>query len=178
MIKLNPKSNPKEFIRNLSADEAFLVLQKLYLENPDLEKVICKTALKVISNVDAEEIANDLYYDLGELDLDDLFARSGRNQYGYVDPNDESWVMFEEVVEPYICEMEKYNKRKLPHIVKEYCIGIIDGLIEFKKEPNTDFYDWIQDAPLDHISYVVDCYKKTKPDMKDLEEITKKVEEL
>ena len=178
MIKLNATNNPKDFIRNLSADEAFLVLQKLFRENPDLEKVICDTALKVVSNVDAEEIAGDLYYDLQSLDLDDLSARSGRKEYGYVDPHDESWVMFEEVVEPYISEMEKYNKRELPHIVKEYCIGIIDGLSEFGKEADTEFSDWIKDAPLEHISYVVDCYKKTKPDRKDLDEITKKVEVL
>ena len=178
MIKLNPTSNPKNLIQTLSKDESFIVLQKLFRENPDLEKVICETALKVVSNVDAEKISNNLYNDLLSLDVDELYARSGNGRYGYVDPNEESWVMFEEVVEFYIGEMEKHHQRKLPHIVKEYCIGIINGLIKFSEEANTEFSEWVEDAPLDHIDYVIDCYEKTKPEAKDLDQIMSNVEEL
>ena len=171
MVKLNPVRNPKDFIRNLSPDEAFLVLQKLFVEHPDLEEIICNTALKVVSNVDAEEIKNDLYGDLLSLDVEDLYARSGNGSYGYVCPHDESWGMFEEQVEPYIGEMEKYHQRGLPHLVKEYCIGIIKGLVKFGEEGMTEFSDWVEDAPWDFIPNVVDCYKKTQPDKKDIEEV-------
>ena len=56
--------------------------------------------------------------------------------------------MFEEVVEPYIGEIQKYRQRELPHIVKEYCIGIIDGLVNYNEEPDTEFWEWIQDSRL------------------------------
>ena len=167
----------ESLVENLSYDEAFLILQKLFLENPDLEELIQETAIKVVSNVDAEEIANCLYDDLISLDMEELSNRSGSSRYGYVDPNDESWVMFEEAVEPYISEMRKYHQREMPHAVKVYCIGIIEGLVMFKKA-DTDFLEWVADAPLDYISYVVDEYKELLPDVDDVEEVVEVVEAL
>jgi len=164
-------------MKNLSPDEAFLILQKLFLENPDLEELIQETAIKVVSNVDAEEIANGLHDDLVFLDVEDLYNRAGSSSYGYVDPNDESWVMFEEAVEPYISEMKKYHQREMPHEVKAYCIGIIEGLVMFKKA-DTDFLEWVADAPLDYISHVVDEYKELLPDVDDVEEVVAVVEAL
>lgn len=173
---MNPTTNLKDFIKNLSSDEAFLTLQKLFFENPDLEEIIQKTALKVVSNVDAEEIANDLYDELLSLDVDDLSNRSGSGRYGYVDPHEESWVMFEETIEPYISEMRKYHQRELPHAVKEYCIGIIEGLMMFDRA-NSEFLEWVSDVQ-EYIPYVVEEYKKMQPDIKDVAEVVKIIEEL
>jgi len=174
---LSPTSNVKGFIRNLSSDEAFLILQKLFFENPDLEKLIYQTALKVVSNVDAEEIANDLHDDLQSLDTDELFNRSGSSRHGYIEPHDEAWVMFEETVEPYISEMKKYHQREISHAVKEYCLGIIEGLMMFEKE-GSEFSEWVENAPKESISYVIDEYKQLQPSVKDVVEIMKKMEEL
>ena len=177
MIKLNSAYNSEDFIEDfiedLTAEEAFLVLRKLFLENPNLKQIIYNTALKVVTTVDAEEIANELCDDLLSVEVEDLYDRSGSGRYGYVHPHDEAWVMFDEQIEPYLDEMEKYHKRELPHIVKEYCIGIIKGLMEFSEEATTEFSDWVADAPSDYISRVVDSYKKMQPDMKDVEEVMK-----
>ena len=174
---LNPKNDLKNFIINLSRDETYLILQKLFVENPSLEKLIQKTAIKVVSNVDGEIVANSLHDDLVSLELEELFSRSGSNSYGYVDPHDESWVMFEEAVEPFIREMKKFHQREMPHVTKEYCIGIIKGLVKFSMA-DTEFLEWIAEAPLEHISYVVDEYRKLQPDENDVKEVEKIVAEL
>jgi len=103
----------KSFLQGLSADEAFKVLMLFIDENPSLMKIVHDIAMKVVGNVDADKISGDVFCDLESLDLDSLSGRSGRTRYGYVDPADASWEMFEEELEPYIYEMKKNQQLSL-----------------------------------------------------------------
>ena len=81
-------------------------------------------------------------------------GRSGRTRYGYVDPGDAAWEMFEEALNPFIDEMKKNQKRALPAVAKTYCIGIIKGLWRFDEESVSDFIDWVTDAPREYVHTV------------------------
>jgi hypothetical protein len=122
--------------------------------------------------------ASDSRCALASLDVDDLFSRSGRTRYGYTDPADESWVMFEEALEPFIDEMKLYQKRAMPDIAKAYCAGIIKGIWEFERGSYSDFADWVVDAPGENIDNVFDEWKKGKPNESDIEEIGQIIAEI
>jgi hypothetical protein len=170
-MMLLSRSEMKKFVQGLNTDEAARILRALLDEAPDLTKKIYDTALKLVSGVDPDSIKEDVCYELDILDLDELSSRSGRTRYGYVDPHDAVWEMFEEALDPFIDEMKKNQQRKLPAVAKIHCIGIIKGLWSYEKESVSDFKDWVPDAPGEYIQHVIDEWKKGNPSDEDIAEV-------
>jgi len=161
----------KSFLQGLNADEASQVLRVLLEDSPDLLKKAYEIAIKVVGDVDAEKISNDVFCELDSLDVDVLSGRSGRTRYGYVDPADASWEMFEEALDPFIHEMKKNQQRAQPAVAKAYCIGIINGLRAYEEGSRSEFADWVTDAPGEYIDTVVEEWKKGDPSGADIADV-------
>ena len=140
-----------------------LVSPRVCEENPNLLKKAYNIAVALTDNVDESRVMNDVYYALNALDVDDLYSRSGRTRYGYAEPHEVSWEMFEEAISPFIDEMKKLQNRNQPAAAKTYCIGIIKGLWRFDEDSSSDFKDWACDAPHEYVSTVVDEWEKGNP---------------
>ena len=165
------RSEMKRFIHSLNTNDKAHVIGLLLDNNPDLTKIIYDTAMGVVVGMDSGCIESDVYSELNRLDLDDLSGRSGRTEYGYVDPHDAAWGMFEEALDPFINEMKKNQERALPAVAKTHCIGIIKGLMRYDKDPNDDFKDWVIDAPGEYIDTVIYEWKKGNPSDEDIAEV-------
>jgi tRNA isopentenyl-2-thiomethyl-A-37 hydroxylase MiaE len=165
------RSEMKNFIQSLSADEASQVLRGLLHDHPDLTKKAYDIAMEIVGEVDADAIMSEVFNELDSLDIDDLNARSGRTRYGYVDPVDAAWELVEEALEPFINEMRINQQRGLPVAAKTYCIGIIKGLWKYEKESSSDLADWVPDARSEFIHTVVDEWKCGNPDDDDIAEV-------
>ena len=161
----------KSFIQNLSSDEASQVLKTLLDDNPELMKKAYEIALKTADDVDIDSIMDDVCSELDSLDVDDLYCHSGKTRYGYVEPTEKAWEMFEDALLPFIDEMKKSQQRALPVAAKSHCIGIIKGLLLFEEESNSDFKDWVPDAPGECIDTVVKEWKKGNPSDEDIAEV-------
>ena len=172
MASPSKKTDKMEIIRSLNPDDAFRVLLILLQESPDLEEKVYQIATNILCDVDSEEIMDDVYNALDSLDIDDLYQRSGKTRYGYTEPSEEAWVMQEEALEPFIDEMIKYRERDMPVIAKIYCVGIIKGLQNFKKDSSSEILDWAEDAPGDYIERVYDEWKKGRPSEEDLADVS------
>ena len=161
----------KKFIQSLSADEAALVFKDMLDNDPSLMKKAYESAIKVICDVDADEVMNNVYNTLDRLDMDDLSGRAGKTRYGYVEPTEAAWELFKEALDPFIDEMKKNQKCALPAAAKAYCIGIIRGLWMYKEDSTSDFADWLEDAPDQCVDTVIDEWKKGNPPKKDITEV-------
>ena len=162
----------KSFLQDLNDYEASRVLRVLLDGDPDLLSKAYDIALEVAGDVDADRIMDDVYYELESLDVDTMSGRSGRTSYGYVDPADASWEMFEEALNPFIQEMKTSQQRALPAAAKAYCIGIIRGLWRYGEDSISEFSDWVTDAPDEYIDIVVEEWKKGNPPSEDIDEVT------
>ena len=171
------RSKMKSFLQSLNTDEASQVLKTLLDDNPELIKKAYDIAVKAVSNVGADTIMHEVYQELNALDVDYLYTHSGKSRYGYVDPHDMAWEMFEDAVSPFINEMSTNQQRGLPATAKAYCIGIIKGLWKFEEKSNTDFKDWVPDAADDYVSTVVETWKKGKPSDDDIAEVMSVLED-
>ena len=84
--------------------------------------------------------------------------------------------MFEEALLPVIDEMKKNQKRALPAVAQTYCIGIIKGLWKYDKESNSDFKDWVTDAPNEYVDTVIEEWQKGTPSNEDIAQVMRFVE--
>ena len=108
------RSKMENFLQSLNADEASQVLKTLLENDPELIKKAYDIAMKAVGKLDADTIMDEVYYELNALDVDDLYSHSGKTRYGYVDPYDRAWEMFEDALSPFIDEMKKNQQRAYP----------------------------------------------------------------
>jgi len=164
-----------KFLRSLSSDESSLVLKGLLDGNPELLKKAYDCAIIAAAAVDADRIGSEVFSSLDSLDYGDLNGRAGRTRYGYTEPDEAAWELFEEKLSPFIDEMVKNRDRALPAVAKEYCIGIIKGLLMFEKGSTSDLKGWLQDAPGEYIDTVVEEWAKGHPGSEDIAEVMRVV---
>ncbi|MBI4647789.1 MAG: hypothetical protein HY738_14670 [Bacteroidia bacterium] len=105
------------------------------------------------------------------LDVDDLYNSSGGSRYGYVDPADRSWEMFEEVLEPFEEQLKKYYKLSMFNAAKMYCMGILKGLYIYEKEAVSEFADWVTDASGENFERILSDWKKEQKNPADIAEM-------
>ena len=165
------RSEMMRFIQSLNPNEAARVLKGLLDEDPLLTKKTYDMAVKVAGNVDAETVRGQVFSALDRLGMDDLNGRAGRTQYGYVEPDEAAWELFEEALNPFIDEMRKNQRRALPATAKAYCIGTIEGLLYYRDNSRSDLRDWLEDAPGEYIDTVVEEWKKGSPNDDEIAEV-------
>ena len=129
-------------IDQLSPEEALEVLKALIREDESLVNKIEPIAHEILSDIDKEEIASAVYLELDSLDVEELWDRSGRTRHGYVEPHEMASEMIDEVLEPFLENLKRYNQLPFREQSKSMCMGIIKGLYQFDKESQNDFVDW------------------------------------
>ena len=85
--------------------------------------------------------------------------------------------MFEEVLEPFLEELKKYQGLSMDVEAKKCCMGILKGIYKFEKESNSEYKDWAVDAPKDFFRSILSDWKKgckNKKDVQEIEEFVKK----
>jgi hypothetical protein len=117
-VVLLDRPGMKKFIESLSAYEAARVLEDLLGNDPGLVKKAYEAAIKVAGDVDADAIMNKVFNRLDRLDTDDLNGCAGKTRYGYIEPSEAAWELFEETLAPLINEMKKNQKHALPTAAK------------------------------------------------------------
>ena len=141
-----------------------------------MEKKIYQMAVQILDEVSIEDVAYDVCDALDGLEVEELWARSGKTRYGYTEPSEESWVMIEEAIYPFLAEMKKYQKISMPLLAKKYCIGIIKGIQEYDEESMSEFKDWAVDAPGEFVENVFNEWKNGEPEADDIAEVRKLID--
>ena len=128
MVKTSSKR--KRPVDRVIRNNAYKILQELTNRNARLSRRAEELAHKYTAkrkSVNPDLVAKHVFDDLDCLDVDDLYKESGRTRYGYVDPNDHSWEMFDEALEPYVAKMRKYQEFSMREGAKLQCVGYSEG---------------------------------------------------
>lgn len=161
----------KQILDEISEADAYSILNRLIDEDKELKERVEKIAKEHLSNVDSDDIAEDVFCELDSLDVHDLWDESGSTRDGYVDVDEHAWEMFEERLDLFVDQMKKYQRLKMFPEAKTYCIGILKGLYMFKKDATTEFSDWATDAPDDFSQSIYEEWKKNQPVKEDVTEV-------
>ena len=150
----------KKVLDRINEHDALLILKALANEDRSIARRIEQIALEYLRDIDVESVASQVYHALEGIEVEDLWEQSGSTRYGYVEPSDRAWEMFEEALEPFTNEMNKYFDLSLDNEAKNYCMGILKGINQFDRESTSEFKDWAEDAPDEFFERVLDDWKK------------------
>lgn len=150
----------KKVLDRINEHDALLILKALANEDRSIARRIEQIALEYLRDIDVESVASQVYHALEGIEVEDLWEQSGSTRYGYVEPSDRAWEMFEEALEPFTNEMNKYLDLSLDNEAKIYCMGILKGINQFDRESTSEFKDWAEDAPDEFFERVLDDWKK------------------
>jgi len=159
---------PREIIDHLSPTDALSILRTLAEGDEQLAARIAEVATARLRGVDPEEVAAVLYNELDALEVEEVWDRAGPTRHGYVDPGEAADGMIEEVIEPFLEELEKYQALGMNSEANGMCMGLLLGLHRFKRESTSEFKDWAGDAPSIFADAVLDAWKAGAPSRADV----------
>jgi len=169
--------DPHKIIDHLSPTDALSILRTLAASDKQLARSIAEIATAHLSEVDPEEVATVLYEELSFLEVEEVWDRAGPKRHGYVDPGEAADEMVEEVIEPYLEEIKKYQELGMNTEANRMCMGLLLGLYRFDHESASEFKDWAPDAPSNFAWVVVDAWKAGAPSRADVKALKAFIED-
>lgn len=140
----------------LKPGEAETVLRRLLAAHPDLGAEAEQIARSVLGEVSFESVAEEVEHAVRSLDLDDLNSRAGSHAWGYTEPSEAAWELFEEAVAPFLEDMQRQMELGLEAEALEICKGVVLALYRLRKGANGDgLLGWAPDFPAETAAHAV-----------------------
>ncbi len=156
----NEKIKIKNILDAITPYDALAILKKLAMEDAEIARKIERHATEYLAEVDVEEIADIVFGQLDTIDIEDVWDRSGKTRYGYIDPNEMVLEVFEENLEPFLEELKKYQELSMLNEAMHYCMGILKGIYRFDKESKTQYREWAEETPPEYFDIVLKKWKQ------------------
>jgi hypothetical protein len=168
--KEEPMTSKKDILAVISPDQAVVVLNEL-AKDPRIRKRAEEIALAMVSDVDIDSVAEDVFYELDSIAVENVWDNSGASRDGYVDPGEYAWQLFEDALEPFEQHLHKCRELLLTKQAKHQCMGILKGIWRFERESTSEFKDWAVDAPGENMVRIFEEWKRKSNNPKDIKEV-------
>ena len=141
------KGTGRRALERLKPEEAAGVLRHLLELHPDLATEAEEMARSLLHQVDYEDVAAEIEDEIRALDYEELNARAGRHEWGYVEPTQAAWEILEETVEPFREDMKRHLELGLDAEALEICKGLVLGCYRLSERAGGDVLGWATDFP-------------------------------
>lgn len=155
----------------LTPEQAVIVLKELARTSPEIRRKARSIALRLVSDVDVEGVAEAVFWDLDSIPVEEVWDRSGRKRDGYVDPGEAAWQVFEEALAPHLDELRRCHRLGLAAEAKQHCMGILQGIHRFEKESDSEFKSWAVDAPGEYFASTYREWRQGTKSRQDVAEV-------
>ena len=116
----------------ITPEQAMMVLKELVKTSPEIRRKARRLALKLIGDVDVEGGAEEVFWDLDSIAVEEVGDRSGRKRDGYVDPGEAAWQVFKEALTPELDSLRRFQRLGWTPQAKLQCMGILKGIYRFE----------------------------------------------
>jgi hypothetical protein len=168
---------PHDVIDQLSPHDALAVLKILARRDAETAVQIAEVARAYLRGVDLEEVAFMVYDELTFLTPEEVWDRAGPTRHGYVDPTEVAYEMIEEVLDPYLEDLQKYQRLGMSDEANQICRGLLLGLFRFDHESDAEFKDWAPDAMRVFPDRVVRAWREGHPSRADVRAVQTFIDE-
>ena len=137
----------RPLLERVKPDEAAAVLRRLLAVHPDLSSEAEEIARSLLHEVNYEEVAAEIEDEIRALDYEDLNARAGSHEWGYVEPSEAAVEILEETVEPFLEDLKRHLELGLEAEALEICKGLVLGCYRLSEREGGDVLGWAPDFP-------------------------------
>ena len=152
------KNAGRRTLDSLKPDEAQEVLVRLLKVHPDLLSEAEQTAKSLLHEVSYEDIAEEIEFAMSGLDYDDLNARAGSDEWGYVEPSEAAEEILAETVKPFLEDMQRRLELGLEADALEICKGLLLGCYRLSESQEGDVLGWSPDFPVEAASNALELW--------------------
>ncbi len=149
-----------ELISKLTPEQALRVVYNLCEKGGDLRLAVLEEARNLLGGFDVEEIAEEVFFALDSLDVEDLWDRSGPRRDGYTAPEEAGFEMVEEELKSFSEQVIIYHELGMLSEEGTYCMGVILGFYRYEHESKSEFSKWAVDVPLECTGFLLDEWRK------------------
>jgi len=150
----------RKIVEILSCEQALQVLHRLVAKGGDIADAIAAEAVKLLSEVDQDEVAQEVYLMLDSIDVQDCWDRSGRHRQGYVHEDEVAYELIQEVLRPFDDQIAHYRQSEMDIQEMLYTQGVVLGLYRYHKESGSEFKDWCVDLPESFAADIMQSWRK------------------
>ena len=152
---VSSRAKKGKVLARLKPEESASVLRSLLERHPDLVAEAEAMANAVVTEVDADAVAEDVEQAVLDLDIDDLGTRAGRKRWGYVEPTEAAWELLGEAVDPFLEEMKRHVELGFEAAATAACAGIVLGLYRCRRKNSDQVLGWAEDFPAETAGHAV-----------------------
>ena len=149
-----------DILAQLTPEQALEVVRRLYKRDKNIRQAIMEEAKSVLEAIDVDETAEEVFFMLDSIDVQDLWDRSGAGRDGYSSPGEEAVEMMEEELAPFFEQVRRYQQLRMFPQAQTYCMGVLLGIYRFDQESKSEFREWAVDIPLECFGYLLDEWRK------------------
>ena len=149
-----------DVLAQLTPEQALEIVRRLYEKNVDIRMAVMEEANSVLEAIDCDEIAEDVFFALDSLDVQDLWDNSGARRNGYISPDEAAVEIIENELEPFFEQVRRYHKLKMFPQAQACCMGVLQGIYCFDQESKSQFKDWAVDIPIECFGYLLGKWRK------------------
>ena len=153
-----------DLIKKLTTDQALEVVKRLTEKGGELREAVLTEARAVLTKIDLEGTADEVFFVLDSIDVQDCWNRSGRSRSGYTSPDEAAVEIVEEELEPFFAQVERYHELGMPEQEATYCMGVVLGIYRYEHESKSEFRQWSVDVPIECAGYLLDKWRERKQD--------------
>jgi hypothetical protein len=148
-----------EVIKKLTADQALEVVMRLCDKGGKVREAVLAEAKNVLSEIDLDEIADDVFFVLDSIDVQDCWARAGGSRDGYTSPDEAAVELIEEALRPFYEQAGRYHELGMLEEEATYRMGVILGIYRYEHESKSEFRQWSVDIPIECAGHLLEEWR-------------------
>ncbi|MBU3967884.1 MAG: hypothetical protein KKG76_11030 [Euryarchaeota archaeon] len=118
-----------------------------------------------------DQIAESVFYDLDNLDVESELEDEEEIQQKDVDPNELASQMYDDVMESYLDVLREYQNHSRDDSATIQCMGILKGIYRFENESMNNFFEWGIYDNHENFKQVIEEWRKGNTDPRNLKEM-------
>ncbi len=150
-------------IEKLTPHQALEILKRLSEKQGEIRDAVRAEAMNLLQAVDLDDTAEDVFFSLDSIDVQDCWDRSGKTRYGYTDPSEAAVELVEEELQPFYDQAARFRELNMPEQELTYCMGVILGIYRYEHESNSEFREWAEDIAIECAGYLLTIWREPKP---------------
>jgi hypothetical protein len=153
-----------DVISKLTGEQALKIVKRLGRKEGKLRDAVLAEAMNVLTKIDVDETADEVFAVLDSVDVNDCWDRSGSSRDGYTSPDEAAAEIIEEELQPFFDQVDRYHEMGLPEQEATYCMGVILGIYRYERESESEFKQWSVDIPAESGGFLLNKWRKRNPD--------------